>query len=62
MFRVSRENKKNEKAYAHLHIKVPPHSVDSYPVESSVRQVVEGGAEYVRTPVCLQVIPDLQTP
>lgn len=49
-------------AVAHLHVKILPHSVDSDPVESSVRHVVESGAEHVRAPVRLQVIPDLQTP
>lgn len=49
-------------AVAHLHVKIFPHTVDSDPMESSIRQVVESRAEHVRTPVRLQVIPDLQTP
>lgn len=47
---------------AHLHIQVFSHSVDPDSMESSVRQVTEGGAEDVGTPVCLKVVPDLQTP
>lgn len=47
---------------AHLHIQVFSHSVDPDSMESSVRQVTGGGAEHVRTPVCLKVVPDLQTP
>lgn len=47
---------------AHLHVKVPAHSVDADAMEPAVRQVVEGGAEHVGVPVRLQVIPDLQAP
>ena len=47
---------------AHLYIEVFPHPVDSDTMESSVCQVIEGGAEHIWTPVRLKVIPDLQTP
>ena len=46
----------------HLNVEVFSHSVDPDSMESSVCQVSEDGAEHVRTPVRLKVIPDLQTP
>lgn len=47
---------------AHLNIEVIAHSVDSDSMKTSICQVAESGAEHIWTPVCLEVIPDLETP
>lgn len=46
----------------HLNIEGVAHSVHPDSMETSVCQVPGSWAEHIWTPVCLQVIPDLQTP